>query len=196
MIRMGRAILIIGAGALAVGVIIYALIECAQSDKYAVRAIPKWGWLLVILLLPVVGAVLWLFFGRPRKDDAAREPQRGRGPDDDPQFLRNLEERRKQQERARKLQEWENELKRTGRAPGERPDAEEPVLDPSDPRLTAPSPDHPAGDVRADDPDDVAPRSGSHSEDSDAPRDDPDADGLDPDDPRGDDSRPGGSTPR
>lgn len=55
---MGRAILIIGAGALAVGVIIYALIECAQSDKYAVRAIPKWGWLLVILLLPVVGAVL------------------------------------------------------------------------------------------------------------------------------------------
>ena len=64
------------------GVIIYALIECAQSDKYAVRAIPKWGWLLVILLLPVVGAVLWLFFGRPRKDDAAREPQRGRGPDD------------------------------------------------------------------------------------------------------------------
>ena len=164
---MGRAILIIGAGALAVGVIIYALIECAQSDKYAVRAIPKWGWLLVILLLPVVGAVLWLFFGRPRKDDAAR-----------------------------KLQEWENELKRTGRAPGERPDAEEPVLDPSDPRLAAPSPDHPADDVRANDPDDAAPRSGSHSEDSDAPRDDPDADGLDPDDPRGDDSRPGGSTPR
>ena len=193
---MGRAILIIGAGALAVGVIIYALIECAQSDKYAVRAIPKWGWLLVILLLPVVGAVLWLLFGRPRKNDAAREPQRGRGPDDDPQFLRNLEERRKQQERARKLQEWENELKRTGRAPGERPDAEEPVLDPSDPRLAAPSPDHPADDVRANDPDDAAPRSGSHSEDSDAPRDDPDADGLDPDDPRGDDSRPGGSTPR
>ena len=153
---MGRAILIIGAGALAVGVIIYALIESAQSDKYAVRAIPKWGWLLVILLLPVVGAVLWLFFGRPRKDDAAREPQRGRGPDDDPQFLRNLEERRKQQERARKLQEWENELKRTGRAPGEHPDAEEPPLDPSDPRLAAPSPGHPAGDVRADDPDDVA----------------------------------------
>ena len=74
---MGRAILIIGAGALAVGVIIYALIECAQSDKYAVRAIPKWGWLLVILLLPVVGAVLWLFFGRPRTDDAARDAARG-----------------------------------------------------------------------------------------------------------------------
>ena len=121
MTRMGRAILIIAAGALAVGVIIYALIECAQSDRYRVRAIPKGAWLLVILLLPVVGALLWLFFGRPRQDDAARAPERGRGPDDDPQFLRNLEERRKQQEQARRLQEWENELKRTGRAPGARP---------------------------------------------------------------------------
>ncbi|WP_198145202.1 PLD nuclease N-terminal domain-containing protein, partial [Kocuria salsicia] len=115
---MGRAIMIIGAGALAVGVIIYALIECAQSQRYDVRALPKWAWVLVILLLPVIGAVLWLLFGRPRADDAAREAQRGRGPDDDPQFLRNLEERRKQQEQARRLQEWENELKRTGRAPG------------------------------------------------------------------------------
>ena len=118
---MGRAILIIGAAALAVGVVIYALIECAQSDRYSVRAIPKGAWLLVILLLPLVGAVLWLFFGRPRRDDAALAPERGRGPDDDPQFLRNLEERRRQQEQARKLQEWENELKRTGRAPSTAP---------------------------------------------------------------------------
>ena len=125
---MGRAILIIGSGALAVGLVIYALIECAQSERYRVRAVPKGAWLLIILLLPVVGAVLWLFFGRPRTDDAARDAARGRGPDDDPQFLRNLEERRKQQEQARRLQEWENELKRTGRAPGARPgtdDAEE-----------------------------------------------------------------------
>ena len=144
---MGRAILIIAAGALAVGVIIYALIECAQSDRYRVRAIPKGAWLLVILLLPVVGALLWLFFGRPRQDDAARAPERGRGPDDDPQFLRNLEERRKQQEQARRLQEWENELKRTGRAPGARPgtdDAEDGTSAPdagsqgTDPRGTDP----------------------------------------------------------
>ncbi len=57
---MGRAIMIIGAGALAVGVIIYALIECAQSQRYDVRALPKWAWVLVILLLPVIGAILWL----------------------------------------------------------------------------------------------------------------------------------------
>lgn len=138
MIGMGRAILIIGSGALAVGLVIYALIECAQSERYRVRAVPKGAWLLIILLLPVVGAVLWLFFGRPRADDAARDAARGRGPDDDPQFLRNLEERRKQQEQARKLQEWENELKRTGQAPGAKPQVNEP-LDPSDPRWTDPT---------------------------------------------------------
>ena len=76
MIGMGRAILIIGSGALAVGLVIYALIECAQSEKYSVRAVPKGAWLLIILLLPVVGAVLWLFFGRPRTDDAARDAAR------------------------------------------------------------------------------------------------------------------------
>lgn len=63
---MGRAILIIGAGALAVGVIIYSLIECAQTEKYKVRSIPKGAWILLILLLPIIGAVLWLFFGRPK----------------------------------------------------------------------------------------------------------------------------------
>ena len=144
---MGRAIMIIGAGALAVGVIIYSLIECAQSDKYSVRALPKGAWLLIILLLPVIGAVLWLFFGRPQKPGPGSAPQRGQGPDDDPQFLRNLDERRRQQEQARKLQEWENELKRTGRAPGKRPsldpdEAEE--LDPDDPRLMSDS-DSPQG---------------------------------------------------
>ena len=80
---MGRAILIIGAGALAVGVIIYSLIECAQTEKYKVRSIPKGAWILVILLLPVIGAVLWLFFGRPKKEEPGNQPQRGRGPDDD-----------------------------------------------------------------------------------------------------------------
>ena len=147
---MGRAIMIIGAGALAVGVIIYSLIECAQSDKYNVRALPKGAWLLIILLLPVIGAVLWLFFGRPRSPEPGAEPQRGRGPDDDPQFLRNLEERRRQQEQARKLQEWENELKRTGRAPGKRPsllpeDSDD--LEPDDPRLTPGTETPPGGPV-------------------------------------------------
>lgn len=187
MIGMGRAILIIGSGALAVGLVIYALIECAQSERYQVRAVPKGAWLLIILLLPVVGAVLWLFFGRPRTDDAARDAARGRGPDDDPQFLRNLEERRKQQEQARKLQEWENELKRTGRAPGAKPQVDEP-LDPSDPRWTEPTTGSHAVDDssggRSTDPGSGRSTAGDHHTDE-----TPDGDGTGPGHPEGDPPR-------
>lgn len=145
---MGRAIMIIGAGALAGGIIIYSLIECAQTDKYRVRSIPKGAWLLVILLLPVIGGLLWLFFGRPKKASNDAGSTRGRGPDDDPQFLRNLEERRRQQEHERRLQEWENELKRTGRPRSEKPEP----LDPDDPRLD--DTDKPQGGSTAAGPDD------------------------------------------
>lgn len=129
---MGRAILIIGAAALAVGVIVYSLIECARTDSTDMRGLRKGGWIAVILLLPLVGAVLWLFLGRPRGTAESARPVRGKGPDDDPQFLRNLEERRRQQEKAEKLRKWE-ELRRNGDpgaagdagqddGPGERPD--------------------------------------------------------------------------
>ncbi|MFC4903406.1 PLDc N-terminal domain-containing protein [Kocuria oceani] len=119
---MGRAILIIGAAALAVGVIVYSLIECARTDSAAMRGLRKGGWIAVIVLLPLLGALLWLFLGRPRGTADSSAPARGKGPDDDPQFLRNLEERRRQQEQAEKLRRWEEELRRGGGTTGGRPD--------------------------------------------------------------------------
>ena len=115
---MGRAILIIGAAALAVGVIVYSLIECARTDSTDMRGLRKGGWIAVILLLPLLGALLWLFLGRPKGTAESSRPARGRGPDDDPQFLRNLEERRRQQEQAEKLRRWEEQLGREGRGAG------------------------------------------------------------------------------
>ena len=111
---MGRAILIIGAAALAVGVIVYSLIECARTDSTDMRGLRKGGWIAVILLLPLLGALLWQFLGRPKGTAESSRPARGRGPDVDPQFLRNLEERRRQQEKAEKLRQWEEELPRNG----------------------------------------------------------------------------------
>lgn len=115
---MGRAILIIGAAALAVGVIVYSLIECARTDSADMRGLRKGGWIAVIVLLPLLGALLWLFLGRPKGTAGSTGPVRGRGPDDDPQFLRNLEERRRQQEQAEKLRRWEEEIRRNG-GPGQ-----------------------------------------------------------------------------
>lgn len=69
---------------------IYCVVEVAQSDPARVRLAPRWLWFAVIVLLPVVGSLGWLFLGRPRRDPQSRPPMRPRAPDDDPDFLRGL----------------------------------------------------------------------------------------------------------
>ena len=98
---MIRAILIIGVIALAVGVIIYSLIDCARSDARDIRGLRRGPWLAIILLLPVIGGILWLTLGRPRYASPGSVPTRGKGPDDDPEFLRQLDRQRRQAERER-----------------------------------------------------------------------------------------------
>lgn len=79
-------------------VTIYALIDAANTDKSEVRRLPRWLWLLAIFFLPLVGAILWFSYGRPRKQrPAANQPSRWQesqkppqGPDDDPEFLKGL----------------------------------------------------------------------------------------------------------
>jgi len=105
---------------LIVAVCIYALIDCLRTDSRDVRGVPKGVWIVALLLLPLVGAIMWFLLGRPRSTarpaadgpSAAHGSPAGRplGPDDDPQFLRNLEERRRNQEEARKLEEMRKKL--------------------------------------------------------------------------------------
>lgn len=45
---------------------IVCLVDVIVADEYAVRNIPKVGWVIVVLLLPLIGSVLWLVAGRPR----------------------------------------------------------------------------------------------------------------------------------
>lgn len=45
--------------------LVFCLIDCIQSDPDRVRNLPKWGWLVLIVLLPLVGGVAWLIAGRP-----------------------------------------------------------------------------------------------------------------------------------
>ncbi|MGA7204824.1 MAG: PLD nuclease N-terminal domain-containing protein, partial [Specibacter sp.] len=87
---------------------IYGLIDCLRSEPADIRSIPKPAWLLVIVLLPIVGVVLWFFFGRPqyaaagpnpanrpvagpRGPSPSARPTRFVAPDDDPAFLRDLD---------------------------------------------------------------------------------------------------------
>ncbi|MCC3281370.1 MULTISPECIES: PLD nuclease N-terminal domain-containing protein [Arthrobacter] len=93
-------------------VIIYAVIDCLMSSAREVRSISKPAWLATIVLLPVLGAILWFLFGRPgrRPEPRPRANRHPTAPDDDPEFLRNLEIRRRQKEKEAELKRREQEL--------------------------------------------------------------------------------------
>jgi sorbitol-specific phosphotransferase system component IIC len=72
---------------------IYCVVEVAQSPKFAVRRMPRWAWATAVISLPLAGAVCWLLLGRPNAESlGTKKPQRTppTAPDDDPDFLRGL----------------------------------------------------------------------------------------------------------
>ncbi|HRW18031.1 MAG TPA: PLD nuclease N-terminal domain-containing protein [Dermatophilaceae bacterium] len=83
------------------GLTIYALLDCAKTDEMSVRGLPKLWWVIIIVVAAWVGPICWLLGGRPKASAAAgtrtghrlgrRRPPTGPiGPEDDPEFLRNL----------------------------------------------------------------------------------------------------------
>ncbi|MEV0962639.1 MULTISPECIES: PLD nuclease N-terminal domain-containing protein [unclassified Streptomyces] len=71
---------------------IYAFIDCISTDEKEIRHIPKPLWAILVLLFPLVGSISWLIAG---KDRGARRPSRRGGwvaPDDNPEFLKSLDE--------------------------------------------------------------------------------------------------------
>ncbi|HKU36231.1 MAG TPA: PLDc N-terminal domain-containing protein [Paenarthrobacter sp.] len=92
-------------------VFVYALIDVIRTDSRSTRGISKPAWIVVMVVLPVLGAVLWFIFGRPYGRPSAR-PVRSypTAPDDDPEFLRNLESRRRNQAEEERLKKLKAEL--------------------------------------------------------------------------------------
>lgn len=73
---------------------VFVTVFAASAKKNEVRNLPKWLWLIICLLVPFVGGLLYLALGRP----VGQPKQRfGRtkivAPDDDPAFLRDLAEK-------------------------------------------------------------------------------------------------------
>jgi branched-subunit amino acid transport protein AzlD len=71
---------------------IYCVVEVAQAPPYAVRGMPRWLWATVVICVPLVGALAWLFFGRPTAETLGTKKgqNRPKAPDDDVDFLRGL----------------------------------------------------------------------------------------------------------
>ena len=70
---------------------LYTFIDCARRDDSQINKLPKWGWLLLIVLLSPFGAIAYLILGRIGGERGPRPPKRRiLPPDDDPDFLRKL----------------------------------------------------------------------------------------------------------
>ena len=109
---------------LTVGVTIYALVDCWRSTDDEVRGLPRSAWVIVIVLLWLIGPVAYLVFGRSRATVGAVGRPRVVAPDDDPEFLRQLDtqqrkaaaeqrrQREQQERRERKDRERQERLQR------------------------------------------------------------------------------------
>ena len=77
---------------LSIGIQLYGLIDCAQREDTEVRSLPRWGWLIISVLVPTIGAIAYLIAGRPKRPGGGgnKKPKRTIAPDDDPDFLRGL----------------------------------------------------------------------------------------------------------
>jgi hypothetical protein len=103
---MGPRLFII-LGVVLLALIVFSLVDVIMTDKQRVRALNKPLWLLIVLI-PLIGALLWFFLGKERRSGSG-EP-RPLAPDDDPGFLRTIRRDEEQDERIRRLEQELAEL--------------------------------------------------------------------------------------
>ena len=100
---------------------VFAIIDVLSAPEPAIRRLPKLGWLLVVAIFGVIGALAWFVLGRPegqgqrglssyeRSTPAFPEYDRpGRAaatdPDKDEEFLRQVRARAEEQRKAYEAQ--------------------------------------------------------------------------------------------
>ncbi|MFZ2241355.1 MAG: PLD nuclease N-terminal domain-containing protein [Gordonia amarae] len=107
-------------GLITLAVLILTLIDIIRAEEGAIHGIPKLAWIMLVVVIPIIGALLWIGFGRPTADDIAAEPARPRGefpeydhphraravdPDADREFLRQVRARAEEQRRKAREQQ-------------------------------------------------------------------------------------------
>lgn len=91
-----------------VAVTLYALVDAAMSDPARARGVSKPAWIIIIVLLPLIGAILWFTIGKDRGRTPVPEPVRA--PDDDPGFSGPMPTDEELDEHMRELEERLREL--------------------------------------------------------------------------------------
>jgi hypothetical protein len=110
---------------------LFCIFDVIVTDDALCRNLPKLMWLLIVLVIPPFGPLLWLIAGRPQgvvrsgglpyKGNTGYFPEYDRpgrfvatNPDDDEEFLRQCRERAEAQRRAAREQQRRKEEKNEG----------------------------------------------------------------------------------
>jgi hypothetical protein len=105
-------------GVILLAIWVFAIFDVIKTDRELCRNLPKELWLLLVIILPDLGAIAWFIMGRPANatfrpgSTETRAPgslwrlesREHIGPEDSPEFMKGAEERR--------LRAWEEELRR------------------------------------------------------------------------------------
>jgi hypothetical protein len=80
----------VAAALLGLAVYIWFIVDVLRTSGASVRTLPKFVWLIIVVLIPLLGGLLWLLGGRPRGQGRKRRRRGPVAPDDDPAFLRQI----------------------------------------------------------------------------------------------------------
>lgn len=108
--------------AVALVLLILALISSLSAERP--RSMPRFVWILLILLIPIAGPVAWFLAGRPGSS-AHRPSRRPMSPDDDPDFLRSMDSEQSRRDREL-LARWERDMRQTDEPHDENKDRDRP----------------------------------------------------------------------
>ncbi|MFT4158044.1 MAG: PLDc N-terminal domain-containing protein [Microbacterium sp.] len=97
---------------LVIALMIGALIDIITRDDSQVRFLPKMAWIIIVILLPLIGSVLWFTIGREYAASGIRMPRmprRAQHPTPPPAPSRPVDTRTTEQQIAdldREIEEW------------------------------------------------------------------------------------------
>ncbi|GCE76571.1 PLD nuclease N-terminal domain-containing protein [Cellulomonas biazotea] len=95
-----------------VGLVVWCVLDISRSEDDERLGVHPALWMALVVLVPVLGAIVWILVSRGRRasarQDGSARPARGPAaprrrpgpvaPDDDPDFLRKLDEERRRRE--------------------------------------------------------------------------------------------------
>ncbi|MFJ4174650.1 PLDc N-terminal domain-containing protein [Microbacterium sp. NPDC089696] len=116
---------------LVIALMVGALVDIIRRDDAQVRFLPKMAWIIIVILLPLIGSLLWFAIGREYSEAGLRIPRMRAAsptaPTADPRPVRPVDARSTEEQIAdldREIEEWRlrAEIEKRRRENGESPE--------------------------------------------------------------------------